>query len=171
MPCAPKSNKLGSYPSFLIRRSLPTDRDPILEFMIATDFFRDDEIEIAREVLDEALAKGPDGHYQSFTADLDGRPAGWVCYGPTPCSLGTFDIYWIAVDPRRQSRGLGKALMTFAENEIRTRSGRLVIVETNGRPSYHPTRSFYLRVGYHEAARVTDFYAPGDDKVIYAKVL
>ena len=139
--------------------------------MIATDFFRDDEIEIAREVLDDALAKGHHGHYQSITADLDGRPAGWVCYGPAPCAQGTFDIYWIAVDPRRQSRGLGKALMTFAENEIRTRAGRLVIVETNGRPSYHSTRAFYLRVGYHEAARVKDFYAPADDKVIYAKVL
>jgi ribosomal protein S18 acetylase RimI-like enzyme len=85
--------------------------------------------------------------------------------------LGTWDIYWIAVDPRRQSRGLGKLLMSFAEREIATRAGRLVIIETNGRDYYHPTRAFYLRVGYHEAARVKDFYAPADDKVIYAKVL
>jgi D-alanine-D-alanine ligase len=154
-----------------IRRTLSADRDAILEFMVTTEFFRDDEIEIAREVLDDALAKGHEGHYQSFTAEADGRPAGWVCYGPAPCALGTWDIYWIAVDPRRQSRGLGKALMSFAEREIAARAGRLVIIETNGRESYHPTRAFYLCVGYHEAARVKDFYSPGDDKVVYAKTL
>lgn len=154
-----------------IRRSEPGDRPALLEAMASTRFFRPDEIEIALEVLDEALAKGPQGHYQSFTLVDAAGPAGWVCFGPTPCTVGTFDVYWIAVSADRQGRGYGARLMAFAEDGIRERGGRLAIVETNGREMYHPTRQFYRKVGYDEGARVRDFYAPGDDKVVFVKRL
>ena len=134
-----------------IRRTLSADRDAILEFMVTTEFFRDDEIEIAREVLDDALAKGHEGHYQSFTADLDGRPAGWVCYGPAPCALGTWDIYWIAVDPRRQSRGLGKALMQAALEYLKAAGMAAAKIETLEQNQVG--RKFYPSVGFVEIAR------------------
>jgi GNAT superfamily N-acetyltransferase len=154
-----------------IRYSVSADRDAILAAAASTRFLREDELAVAAEVLDEALAKGPGGHYQSFTAVLDGRPVGWVCHGPTPCTLGTFDIYWSVVAAEHQGRGIGKDLVRHAEDDVRRRGGRLAIVETNSRPLYEPTRQFYLRAGYHEASRVADFYAPGDDKIIYAKRL
>jgi len=154
-----------------IRDSIKGDREPIMAAARSTGFFRDDEIVIATEVLDEALAKGTNGHYRSFTALAGGRPVGWVCHGPTPCTLGTFDIYWVLVGADARGRGIGKALMHHAENDIRRRGGRLAIIETNGRAFYEPTRQFYLHAGYHEAARVADFYAPGDDKIVYAKRL
>jgi ribosomal protein S18 acetylase RimI-like enzyme len=153
----------------LIRRARPEDRTTVIEMLNATGFFRPDELEIAIEVLDEALAKGPDGHYQSYVADDAGAPAGWVCFGPTPCTLGTFDLYWIAVHPRSQSRGIGKALMRHAEQLIGERGGRLVVVETSGRPCYEATRRFYCALGYHEAATLPDFYAAGDSKIVYLK--
>jgi D-alanine-D-alanine ligase len=158
-------------PGIAIRRVEPRDRDTVLNLLERTGFFRPDEILIAQEVLDESLAKGPEGDYQSFVADVGGRAVGWVCYGPTPCTLGTFDIYWIGVDPKRQGRGIGAALMEFAEEGIVHRGGRLSIVETSGRAIYDSTRQFYLRIGYPEACRIADFYAPGDDKVVYAKRL
>jgi D-alanine-D-alanine ligase len=155
-----------------IRQSEARDRDAVLRMLEGTGFFRPDELEIAREVLDEALDKGPTGHYQSFVAEDDaGSACGWVCFGPTPCTLGTFDIYWIVVDPTRQTRGTGKALMAYAERLIAERGGRLVVAETSGLPRYEPTRRFYLKIGYHEACRAKDFYAPGDDKVLYSKFL
>ena len=166
------ASRIGPPPDGLaIRRGEGRDRDVVLDLMRRTTFFRDDEIEVAREVLDEALAHGSDGHYQSYVADADGRAIGWVCFGPTPCCLGTFDIYWIAVDPDVQAKGVGRTLLAHAEELIRQGGGRLAIVETNGQPRYLPTRRFYLRTGYHEAARVADFYSPGDDKVVYAKRL
>ncbi|NLX05087.1 MAG: GNAT family N-acetyltransferase [Phycisphaerae bacterium] len=158
-------------PSVPIRHTESRDRADILELLEATAFFRPDELEIAREVLDEAIAKGPRGHYQSFTAEQDGRAIGWVCYGPTPCTLGTYDIYWIAVSPRTQARGVGTRLMAFAEDRIRQAGGRLAVVETSGRPSYRPTRRFYLTRGYRQAARLPDFYATGDDKVVYTRAV
>ncbi len=154
-----------------IRRSVPADRAPILAAIEATGLFRANEIDIALEVLDDALAHGPASHYQSFTAVLGEEPAGWVCFGPTPCTVGTFDLYWIVVAPSRQRLGVGRRLMRHAEDLIATRRGRLIVVETSGIPQYGPTRQFYLNLGYHEAARVVDYYEPGDDKVTYVKNL
>lgn len=158
-------------PTYTIRYSEPHDRDAVLTFLAATGFFRDDEMTIAAEVLDEANAKGPQGHYQSFVAEEGGQPVGWICIGPTPCTLGTFDIYWMGVTPDRQGKGIGAALLRHAEALIRERGGRLSIIETSGRPIYESTRGFYLKLGYREVARIADFYAPGDAKVMYAKDL
>ena len=166
----PRAPAAGSGP-VRIRRTEPRDRPVVLAFLAETGFFRPDELEIAREVLDDALAKGPGDHYQSFVADAAGRAVGWVCFGPTPCTVGTFDLYWIGVAPSRQGRGVGRDLMQFAESAIARRGGRLVVVETSGRAVYDSTRRFYRTLGYREAARIADFYAPGDAKVIYTKPL
>jgi len=154
-----------------VRWSLPADREAILAAAAATLAFRADELAIAREVLDDALRDGPAGDYQSYTAEHGGHAAGWICFGPTPCTVGTFDIYWIAVDPASQGHGIGTLLMARAESEIRTAGGRLAVAETSGRPSYAPTRRFYAGLGYHEAAVIPDFYAPADDQVIFTKEL
>lgn len=157
-----------------IRYSLPRDRAAIIEILKDTRFFYEDEIVVATEVLDDALAKGPQGDYQSLVFEDKagaGGVLGWVCFGATPCTQGTFDIYWLAVSPAAQGRGIGRALMAETESRIAARGGRLAIVETAGRAAYAPTRAFYQRIGYEEAARVADFYAPGDDKVIFLKRL
>lgn len=155
----------------LIRVTDAGDRNGILEFMRRTGFFHDGEIDVAREVLDEAIAKGPAGHYQSYTLLDNGAPAGWICYGPTPCTSGTYDIYWIGVSAGTQGRGYGRALLEHAEKLIRGKKGRLIVIETSGRPLYESTRGFYLKTGYLEAARIPDFYGPADARVIYSKRL
>lgn len=155
--------------SISIRWCRPEDRQIVLSFLSETGFFRPDEIDIAREVLDGALAEGPKGHYQSFVAEMDGQTVGWICYGPTPCTIGTFDIYWIGVSPAWQGHGIGRALTNYAEQLIRDRGGRLFVVETSGRESYAPTRRFYEALGYEQAASIPDFYGPGDPRVIFIK--
>ena len=155
----------------IIRRTRKADRKWIMTLLAKTEMFRPNEIKVAAEVLDDALAKGARGHYQSYTAAMGGRPVGWVCFGPTPCTVGTFDLYWIAVDPDHHGRGVGRALMEHTEALIVRRGGRRVVVETAGRPDYEPTRSFYRRLGYREAATVADFYDVGDDKIVYVKRL
>ena len=152
-----------------IRWCRPEDRQVVLSFLADTGFFRPDEIDVAREVLDSALAEGPKGHYRSFVAEVDRETVGWVCYGPTPCTIGTYDIYWIGVSSAWQGRGIGRALTAFAEQEIRKHGGRLFVVETSGRETYTPTRRFYEALGYREAACIPDFYGPGDPRVIFVK--
>jgi len=167
---APKSRKAAT-PPLLIERASAADRQAALALIEQTKFFRPNEVVIAAEVFDDANTQGPQGDYQSFIARNNGSLVGWVCYGETPCTLGTFDIYWLAVDPRSQGLGIGRKLMDFAEKAIKDMGGRIAIVETSGSERYIPTRAFYEKVGYKEASRVEDFYAPGDPKIIYTKVL
>jgi D-alanine-D-alanine ligase len=159
----------GTHLPIEIRRCRPEDRQAVLSFLAETGFFRPDEIEVAREVFDAALADGPGEDYQSFVAQVKQETVGWVCFGPTPCTLGTYDIYWVGVAPAWQGRGIGRALTVFAEQAISDRGGRLSVVETSSREAYRPTRRFYEALGYREAGRITEFYGPGDHRVILVK--
>jgi ribosomal protein S18 acetylase RimI-like enzyme len=147
----------------------PRHRAAIEPLLRATGFFRDSEIDIALEVLD-AYFDHPDRDYTALGAfTLGGELIGYVCYGPTPCTAGTYDLYWIAVAPAAQNGGVGTILVQEVERRLAQADARLVIVETSSQPLYEPTRAFYLRKGYAEVARVPDFYADGDDRVIFAK--
>ena len=133
--------------------------------------FRPDEIPVALEVFDAAVQAGPRGEpYHALGADVDGRLAGWICWGPTPCTLGTYDLYWMAVDPALQGAGIGTALVLEMERRL-VGLARLIIVETAGRPDYAATRRFYESRGYRPTATIRDFYAPGDDQVVFVKSL
>ena len=131
--------------------------------------FREDEIPVALEVFDEAVRPAPGTNpYSALGAEVDGRLAGWICWGPTPCTLGTYDLYWMAVDPALHGTGIGTALIVEMECRL-TGQARLIVVETTGRPDYAATRRFYHARGYRAVATVPDFYAPGDDQVVFVK--
>jgi len=147
------------------------DRSSVIDIVKATNFFRPVEVDIACEVFDDAAMNKPGCTYQSYVAEIDGQVAGWICFGATPCTLGTFDVYWIAVDPDRQRHRVGSTLLEFAEVSINTQQGRIIVIETSGSEKYLPTRNFYERNGYTLAAEVKEFYAPGDDKWIFLKKL
>jgi ribosomal protein S18 acetylase RimI-like enzyme len=144
------------------------DRRRIEEITRAVLVFRDDEVPVALEVFDGAVGGSPD--YIALGATVDERLVGWICWGPTPCTLGTYDLYWMAVDPTLQGSGIGAALLQAMEGRL-AGSARLIVVETAGRPDYRPTRAFYEARGYRKASVIPDFYAPGDDQVVYVKAL
>lgn len=144
-------------------------RDDVRRILEATAVFREDEIAVALEVLD-AYFDHPEQDYTAVGAFTQaGELLGYVCFGPTPCTIGTWDLYWIAVAPRAQGTGVGTVLLEEVEGRLARQRARLVIIETSSLPIYDNTRRFYLRHGYPEVARVPDFYSEGDDRVIYAK--
>jgi ribosomal protein S18 acetylase RimI-like enzyme len=142
-------------------------RGRLAEILAATAAFSRDEIGVALELFDTTF----EGYEFLGTFDAADTLVGYACYGPTPGTDGTFDLYWIAVHPAAQGAGEGSRLLGEVERRVLGRGGRLLIAETSSRPAYAPTRRFYDARGYGEAARVADFYAPADDRVIYAKRL
>jgi ribosomal protein S18 acetylase RimI-like enzyme len=158
----------GTLTEPALRPLSAADRRRIEEITRAVRVFREDEVPVALEVFDGAVAGSPD--YLALGAMLDQRLVGWICWGPTPCTVGTYDLYWMAVDPTAQGAGIGAALVREMEGRL-AGSARLIVVETAGRPDYRPTRAFYEARGYRKAAIIPDFYAPGDDQVVYVKTL
>jgi ribosomal protein S18 acetylase RimI-like enzyme len=156
----------------MIRPMSRADRAAVLALIEATGFFRPDEIQVAEELIDVYLDEPGQGDYGVVVVE-DGRGvvAGYMTYGPTPLTLGTFDLYWMAVDPKAQGRGHGRALVEWLEDYVRRAEGRLLVIETSSTAKYEPTRRFYLGLKYTEVARIPDFYGPGDDRVIYTKRL
>jgi GNAT superfamily N-acetyltransferase len=150
---------------------VPDDRDRVREIVESSGFFSLEEVEVAVELVDERLAKGPASGYEFVFAEIDGRTAGYTCYGPIAATQGSFDLYWIAVHRDRQGRGVGRALIEQTERLVLRQSGARIYVDTSGRAQYAPTRAFYEALGYRPEAVLRDFFAPGDDKVIFVKVL
>ena len=161
----------------------PRHRARIEEILVATGVFRDEEVAVALELFDEGVGpvpgtgyqvpgvatRDPDYHFVGAFADDD--LLGYACYGPTPGTDRTHDLYWIAVHPGAQGAGAGTHLLDEVERRLRNVGARLLVVETSGRDEYRATRGFYAAREYAASARVRDFYAPGDDRIIFTKRL
>lgn len=149
----------------------PDDVAAVGEIVAATGFFNATEVEIAVELVEERLEMGPVSGYFFVFAEEAGRVLGYTCYGPIDGTEGSYDLFWIAIDPTQQRRGLGRVLMDETERLIRAMGGRRVYAETSGRSQYEPTREFYRRLGFDREAELSDFYAPGDAKVFFVKAI
>ena len=149
----------------------PEDRQAVGRLVRATGFFSEEEADIAVELVEERLAKGDASGYFFLFAEEGDLLLGYACFGPIPGSVHSFDLYWITVDPGEQGLGVGRTLMAASERIMAGRGARRIYTDTSSRPQYEPTRAFYLACGYREEAFLTDFYAPGDGKVIFVKTL
>lgn len=146
------------------------DRTVLLQILQNTPEFKPSEFKVAKEVIDSCLSNDNNSDYFILVVQADAEIIGYICYGPTPLTDGTWDIYWEAVSRQRRGQGIGGLLLKAAEKEIRKCQGRLALIETSSTPAYEKTRQFYSRHGYNEIACVPDFYEPGDDKLILQKM-
>lgn len=150
---------------------LTSDRDAVRAIVTATEMFRPNEIDVAVELFDERLARGDASGYHFVLAEDAGQVVGYVCYGPISVTLHSYDLYWIVVGPSHQGKGVGRDLLQQAEQRIKGMGGGQIYIETSGQKVYEPTRRFYDRCGYQLVSTIPDFYAPGDDKLIYVRRL
>lgn len=106
-----------------------------------------------------------------LTCEVDGKPVSLAYAIPEPITDGTWNLLAIAVLPAKQGSGVGRAMVRHLETDLRARGQRLLIVETSGGQAFGLTREFYRKNGYEEEARIRDFYAAGDDKIVFRKAL
>jgi len=128
-------------------------------------------VAVAEEVIDSYLGSPLNSGYYILVAEDDSAVAGYICYGPTPLTEETWDLYWNTVAQEKRGQGIGRLLMKSAEKEIIRAKGRLVLVETSSTPAYEASRRLHISHGYEIVARIPDFYAPGDDKLVLLKRL
>jgi GNAT superfamily N-acetyltransferase len=155
----------------MLRPTVPADTDALVSLSAATGVFKPHEIVALREVLDDYHdANREQGHVALTWEDASG-PVGFVYYAPTAMTDRTWELWWIVVKKELQGSGIGGQALKAVEARVRGAGGRLLLIETGSTPPYEPTRQFYLKHGYVVSARVPDFYADGDDKVIFGKRL
>lgn len=153
-----------------IRPILEADREALADLLQATENFTQDEVQVALELIDDSIHR-PESGYESIVALAGDVVVGYLCYGRTPMTRRTFDLYWMAVDGSRRGAGIGRRLLEDFERRIGECGGGLIRVETSTREGYDGTLAFYLRTGYQVASRLPDFYDTGDDLVTLTKVI
>lgn len=151
----------------LVRELGREDRVAVEDALTRCAAFNDEEIRVALELFDAGVL----GEYTLLGAETQAGIKGYICLGRAALTQSTWYIYWICVHPSAQRTGLGHALQREAEAFVRSQDGQRLVLETSGRPDYARARSFYEKAGYTKVGHIPDFYRPGDDCVIYSKVL
>jgi len=162
----------GVIPKVKIRALAKEDRERLCSVIVETRVFTHEEVQVAVELIDLVLEDPSQKDYEiQCMVSEEEQAIGYVCYGPVPMTQGTFDLYWIAVDPRYHGKGVGSRLLRFIEEVIRGRDGRMILVDTSSIPQYEKAQQFYARHGFEEVARVPDYYHPGNDRITFCKRL
>ena len=148
----------------------PRHRSSLADLLSRTREFTREEVDVALELIDLGIAGG---HDYRFWVDegADGAARGYICFGRTPMTESTCDLYWIAVDSSARGSGIGKRLVRAMEDELKREGARLIRVETSSTAAYAASRAFYLALDYRLLATIEGFYALENDLCIYGKVL
>ncbi|MEM8637404.1 MAG: GNAT family N-acetyltransferase [Cyanobacteria bacterium P01_G01_bin.54] len=154
----------------MIRPTTPDDTAALLALAEATGLFPPEALTFLRQMLAESFAASDDFAAFWLTDNQDG-PVGVAYCEPERMTNNTWNLQMILIHPDRQGQGRGTALLQHVERAVAARQGRLLIVETSGLPAFKRTRDFYIKCDYTLEGRIRDFYARGDDKVIFRKVL
>ena len=155
-----------------LRREVRNEDPCRVESMVrSTGFFREDETAVAVELVVECLQKGPESGYEFLFAEVGGETVAFSCYGLIPCTLNSYDLYWIVTHRDFMNRGIGRKILGETENLIRESGGTGIYAETSSKDQYAPTRAFYERNNYLLKARFENFYDLNDDKLVYVKYI
>lgn len=154
----------------MIRKFVARDLDSARDILVKSEVFSAEEMRVALEVIGVYLGNPEQEDYDLYSAvDDQERIVGYLCIGSTPITSGTFDLYWIAVHPDSHRKGIGRELLMFAEEFVKSRGGRLLMAETSSLPRYERARRFYELNQYDILARIREYYNVGDDLIIYGK--
>jgi ribosomal protein S18 acetylase RimI-like enzyme len=147
----------------------PEDAGVVRRMVEETAMFTKDEADVAVELVNERLTKGPSSGYDFLFAERAGQSVGYACFGPIPGAPGRWDLYWIAVRPQAQRGGVGRDLLRRAEALMGARGAERIYIDTSTSKKYTPTRAFYRAMGYCKVADLPDFFHDGDGKAIFMK--
>jgi ribosomal protein S18 acetylase RimI-like enzyme len=153
-----------------VRPLIPHERDKVARLLRHRGIFNKREIQVALEVIDEALNRPEKKDYEVFCAfGSRGSLAGYICFGPVPMTDKCYDLYWIVVDQKFSRRGVGGKLLGFMEAFVTRKGARRIYIETSSSPPYEPARCLYEKHGYQVVCLLKDFYREGDHKMIFMK--
>jgi ribosomal protein S18 acetylase RimI-like enzyme len=153
----------------MIRPTVPADTPALLALTQATGVFKPHEIEALNEVLSDYHATNHGQGHVAVTFERSGQILGYAYYAPAAMTDRTWYLYWIAVTKATQAKGIGGQLLRHAEDDIRKKGGRVLFIETSSLPHYELTRRFYLKHGYEVTGELRDYYADGDNMVVFRK--
>lgn len=148
----------------------PTKRDDLPDLQEVLDGTELFPSEMLASMVGSFLS-GDEGSDLWLTCEVDGKAVGFCCAVPEELTEGAWNMLALAVLPSLQGKGHGAALVAKLETTLKGREQRVLIADTSGMAGFAQTREFYRKNGYTEEARIRDFWAAGDDKIVFWKSL
>ncbi len=150
-----------------IRQTKHDDIAPLQEVLSATGLFPS---EMLPDMLSGFLTD-TDSTDIWLTCEANAEAIGFCYAVPEALAEGAWNMLAIAVLPTQQGGGYGGAIVQHLEAMLKERGQRILIADTSGTDDSTQTRMFYHKNGYSEEARIRDFWAAGDDKIVFWKSL
>ncbi|MCC0176119.1 GNAT family N-acetyltransferase [Waterburya agarophytonicola K14] len=154
-----------------IRDVTHEDKAALISLCQITELFQPNELEELSSMLSAYFEDGLDGEHKWLTDEEDGQLRGVAYYAEETFANGVSNLLLIAVHPEYQRKGRGTEFLRHVEAELRRMGKRILIIETSSLDSFEATRAFYRKNGYDEEARIREYYNPGEDKIVFRKVL
>jgi ribosomal protein S18 acetylase RimI-like enzyme len=146
-----------------------SDIAAVRQLVSDTRVFSDTEVGWAGEVIEAALKNPAGSGYFALMADGQAGLEAFSCFGPIDGTQNRFDLYWIAVSPTAQGKGLGARLLAASVDDARTRGATHMFIDTSTRDDYAAARSLYLSQGFQLQGTLVDFYSDGDGKALFGR--
>lgn len=156
-----KTNKMK------VRPTTHGDIASLQEVLDATELFPSE----ALPEMASGISSGDDSADLWLTCEVHSRAIGFCYAAAEPMTDGAWNMHALAVLPSLHGKGYGGAIVARLEAELRRRNQRILIADTSGAKAFARTRNFYRKSGYREVARIPDFWAAGDDKIVFWKPL
>ncbi|WP_247742348.1 MULTISPECIES: GNAT family N-acetyltransferase [unclassified Ruegeria] len=153
--------------SMKIRLTKQNDIAALQEVLNGTELFPS---EMLPDMVDGFLSDGQSLEIW-LTCETNSKAVGFCYAVPEELAEGAWNMLAIAILPTEQGKGFGGAIVNHLEVELKKRGQRILIADTSGSDEFAKTRAFYRKNGYSEEARIRDFWAAGDDKVVFWKSL
>jgi ribosomal protein S18 acetylase RimI-like enzyme len=90
---------------------------------------------------------------------------------PEKLTNGTYNLLAIGVSQDSQRNGVATEMMSYIEQQLKQKDGRILIVETSSDNAQIGARKFYEKIGYTQMAVIKDFWNDGEDKIVFWKKL
>jgi GNAT superfamily N-acetyltransferase len=169
--CAPHSAADNSRYRWFRDHLRTRDAAHVEQLVRAAGVFNDEEIAMARELIEQSVGAPNGAGYRFLLADGPAGLEGYICYGPIPGTDGRYELYWIVTAAPVQRRGLARALLVASECRVRAEGGTHLFAETSTRIDYAPAHALYGALGYTRYCAVPDYHGDGDGLAIFGKRL
>ena len=154
-----------------LRTARAEDMPSLIELLVAIELFTPDEIEELQALLSTFFADENSHEFWIVDDDPQLGLSGIAYCAPERMTQSTWNLYLIGVHKERRGNGRGSRLLSHVEAMVGARDGHVLLIETSALAKFEDTRSFYLKSGYCEEARIRSYYKSGDDKVVFWKAL
>jgi ribosomal protein S18 acetylase RimI-like enzyme len=153
----------------MIRKLKQADAPIIEKFLGKVKAFSKSEVGVAMELVNSAANNPKQTDYNVFVYVDSKNILGYYCAGKRPLTDAVYDLYWIVTNPEHPKKGIGKMLLTHAEKFVLSKNARWLLAETSSTENYAAARNFYLRNHYSIIAEINNFYAVGDNLMVFGK--